>query len=44
MREKYGDDFYLKDRPRKHRYIFITGTKKQKRRLAKSIKYQIKKF
>ena len=23
MREKYGSDFYLKDRPRKHRYIFI---------------------
>lgn len=22
MREKYGDDFYLVDRPRKHRYVF----------------------
>ncbi len=25
IREKYGDDFYLKPRPRKHRYIYITG-------------------
>lgn len=24
MREKYGDSFYLKDRPRKHRYIYCT--------------------
>lgn len=27
MREKYGDDFYLQDRPRKHRYIYVTGNK-----------------
>ena len=28
MREKYGDAFYLSPRPRKHRYIFITGKNK----------------
>jgi len=27
MREIYGDNFYLKPRPRKHRYIYITGKK-----------------
>lgn len=27
LRELYGDRFYLKDRPRKHRYIYITGKK-----------------
>lgn len=27
MREKYGDDFYLSPRPRKHRYIYIAGSK-----------------
>lgn len=27
MREKFGDNFYLKERPRKHRYIYITGKK-----------------
>lgn len=26
MREKYGDDFYLAPRPRKHRYIYIHGS------------------
>lgn len=40
MRDKYGDDFYLQERPRKHRYIFITGSKLQKRRLKADIKYK----
>ena len=40
MRDKYGDDFYLQERPRKHRYIFITGNKKQKKSIAKKIKYK----
>ncbi len=40
MREKYGDDFYLADRPRKHRYIFITGSPKVKKSLYKHIRYQ----
>ena len=39
MREKYGDRFYLEDRPRKHRYIYVTGGKKEKKRLRSSIKY-----
>jgi len=30
MKEKYGDDFYLKDRSRKHRYVYFIGSKKQK--------------
>jgi hypothetical protein len=30
MRAKYGDDFYLEDRSRKHRYVFAVGTKKQR--------------
>jgi hypothetical protein len=38
MREKFGDDFYLKDRPRKHRYIFITGKNKA---LANQIRYPV---
>lgn len=38
MREKYGDDFYLQPRPRKHRYIYITGGKPYKK-LWNEIKY-----
>jgi hypothetical protein len=41
MREKYGDDFYLAHRPRKHRYIFIVGSKGYKKRVTKALKYKI---
>jgi hypothetical protein len=40
MREKYGDDFYLKDRPRKHRYIYVIGSKTQKKSLKQKILYK----
>jgi hypothetical protein len=36
MREKFGDDFYLLDRSRKHRYIYVTGKNKA---LVNAIKY-----
>lgn len=39
MREKYGDDFYLKDRSRKHRYIFICADGKKRAELMASLKY-----
>ena len=39
MRDKYGEDFYLKDRPRKHRYVYITGDKRFKKRALDSLKY-----
>lgn len=44
MSEKYGDDFYLKPRPRKHRYIYVTGGKKYKSKLYGDIKYPIEIF
>ena len=40
MRDKYGSDFYLEPRPRKHRYIFIVGNKKYKKDIATIIKYK----
>lgn len=40
MRAKYGDDFYLSPRPRKHRFIFVTGSKKQKKKLQSQILYK----
>lgn len=40
MREKYGDDFYLSPRPRKHRYIFLHGPKLWKKRTKKQIRYE----
>ena len=40
MRDKFGDDFYLQERPRKHRYIFFTGSKKQIKDMKLSLLYK----
>ncbi len=40
MRDKYGEDFYLAPRPRKHRYIYITGKNPD----YKIIKYKEEKY
>ena len=44
MREKYGDDFYLEDRPRKHRYVYFCCTNKSKTKFLKSLKYSIQSY
>lgn len=40
IRDKYGENFYLEPRPRKHRYVFITGSKKWRRKAFKAIRYE----
>ena len=44
MREKYGDDFYLQPRSRKHRYIKITGSRKFKRCALNSLRYKEREY
>lgn len=44
MRDKYGDDFYLAPRPRKHRYISITGSKSFKKKVKKLLRYKIEAY
>ena len=39
MRDKYGDDFYLAPRSRKHRYIKIIGSRGFKAKADRAIKY-----
>jgi len=39
--QKYGDRLYLKERPQKHRYFHILGTKKQKKVMIKNLSYEI---
>jgi hypothetical protein len=39
MRAKYGDDFYLMPRSRKHRYVYICGDRKFKRLAMSAIRY-----
>jgi hypothetical protein len=41
MREKYGKDFTLTDRPRKHRYIYLYGSKKWKKEVIESLNYSL---
>lgn len=41
MREKYGSDFYLAERPRKHRYLFLVGSRKDKKQMLSALRYQI---
>jgi hypothetical protein len=39
MRAKYGDDFYLAPRPRKHRYLYFCGTKRQVKDMRAALRY-----
>lgn len=41
MRDKYGDDFYLKPRSRKHRYVFVVGSKTFKKKVISALRYEI---
>ena len=41
MRDKYGDDFYLEPRSRKHRYVMIKGSRGFVARAKKSLRYKI---
>jgi hypothetical protein len=44
MRAKYGDDFYLEERPRKHRYVFPVGSKSQRKAILAALKYKIEPY
>ena len=41
IREKYGDDFKLVPRSRKHRYVYFHGNKYQKKEMLLNLKYKI---
>jgi hypothetical protein len=40
IREKYGDRFCLRARPRKHRYVFFNCDRRRKRELMRKLRYQ----
>ena len=44
MREKFGDDFYLEDRSRKHRYFIFLGEKRDKKKMLKMLPYEIQDY
>ena len=44
MREKFGDDFYLQDRPRKHRYVYFVGSKQQVKNMRNCLQYDVEPY
>lgn len=44
MRERFGDDFYLEERSRKHRYIYFHGSKTFKKKAAKALNYEVEEY
>ena len=44
MRQKYGEDFWLAPRPRKHRYVFLHGSKTWRKKILAELKYEKQNF
>lgn len=44
MRDKYGEDFYTAPRPRKHRYVYVIGSKKFKKAVRIALRYKIEAY
>lgn len=44
LREKYGDDLIMIERPRKHRYFIFVGSKKAKRKMLEMLPYEVQKY
>ena len=42
--EKFGDRAYFVERPRKHRYIFLNGSKARRKELLKKLRYPVKSY
>ena len=44
MKLKYGDDLYTEHRPRKHRYFYILGNKKQRKEMIENLVYKVEPY
>ncbi len=45
LKQKFGEEnVYMVDRPQKHRYFFLLGSKKQKKQMIKQLKYEVKPY
>lgn len=43
-RERFGDDFSLVDRPRKHRYVYLIGSKREKKEMRALLRYPVEPY
>jgi hypothetical protein len=44
LKEQYGDDFYYRERSRKHRYVFFVGSKSQKKKMRNALTYDLQPY
>jgi hypothetical protein len=44
LKDKYGDDLIEYERPRKHRYFYFVGDKRQKKQMAKLLPYSVEPY
>jgi hypothetical protein len=44
LRDKFGEDFYTIERPRKHRYFYLVGDKRDKKKMIKELPYEIQPY
>lgn len=44
LRDKFGEDYYLRDRPRKHRYFYFLGSKLEVKKMNKMLPYEIQPY
>ena len=45
LKKKFGkENVYMVDRVQKHRYFFLLGSKKQKKKMIKNLKYEVKSY
>jgi hypothetical protein len=44
LRDTYGDDYYLRERARKHRYFIFIGNKKDKKRMMEMLPYAVQSY
>lgn len=44
MRARYGADFYLADRSRKHRYVYFTGSKRERKEMLAALRYPVEPY
>ena len=44
LRELYGSDFYMEERPRKHRYFYIIGSRSEKKERLNSLAYPVQPY
>lgn len=44
MRDKFGDKFSLKERSRKHRYVYIAGSKEDRKKILADLLYKLEPY